>query len=221
MESILSVMAAEGPVVTGVLLSSDGKAKEMKLDMTPRLNTPGSTLGGPVTFLGAMGEIDVVIMARRDQENLPENQHSLPKPFNKMKVNGDMLLVRMNEDAVPEEFTLEEYNKHVEKKKSEPDVPEEENQETHEEAELADDDEDEDYEEDEDDDEDEDKDDEEGGEEEEVERNEEVKDENIDMNTTKNDISIKKRLRSSSIKPAQAAESSDNMQSRKKIKSSG
>mmetsp|Transcript_14910 Transcript_14910/g.20870 ORF Transcript_14910/g.20870 Transcript_14910/m.20870 type:complete len:218 (-) Transcript_14910:120-773(-) len=217
MESILAVMSAEGPIVTGVLLSSDGKTKELKLDMTPRLNTPGSTLGGPVTFLGAMGEIDVVIMARRDQEDLPENQHSLPKPFNKMKVNGDMLLVRMNEDAIPEEFTLEEYNKHVEKKKSEPDVPEEEeNQETHEEAELDDDDEDEDYEEDEDDDEDEvNEEEEEEEEEEKVEEDEEVKDENRDMNTTTNNVSIKKRLRSSSIKPAQAAES------RKKLRSSG
>lgn len=49
--------------------------------MTPAKNIPAKILGGVATFLGAMPEIDVVIMSRREIDGLPQNNHSLPKPF--------------------------------------------------------------------------------------------------------------------------------------------
>ena len=81
--------------------------------MTPRLNTVSKLLGAQATFIGQFPSIDLMIMKVRDPQSpeLPANAHSLPKPFEKVKVRGDILLVRMNKDSVPESFTKAEFER--------------------------------------------------------------------------------------------------------------
>eukprot|EP00467_Chlorarachnion_reptans_P017322 CAMPEP_0114496810 /NCGR_PEP_ID=MMETSP0109-20121206/5972_1 /TAXON_ID=29199 /ORGANISM="Chlorarachnion reptans, Strain CCCM449" /LENGTH=200 /DNA_ID=CAMNT_0001674115 /DNA_START=107 /DNA_END=709 /DNA_ORIENTATION=- len=158
-------MQSSGPIVTGILIPAGAKMKEITMDMTPSKNTAAKILKGSVTFIGAMPEIDVIIMGRRDMEGLSPNQHKLPKPYTEVKVNGDVLLVRMDENSEPQNLTMKEYEAYVEKKNAEPDAEKEEEADYDEgEEDVLDDEEDEDYDEDEDEDEDgdEDEDEEEG-----------------------------------------------------------
>ncbi|GAB5369161.1 hypothetical protein AAMO2058_001381900 [Amorphochlora amoebiformis] len=128
MELLIATLSANGPHVTAIVLKANGKTETPKLDMTPRLNTPAQVLGGGITFLGTMPDLDVVVMIRRDQEGLPENKHHLPKPYTTAQVFGDILLIRMDESATPQDISLAEYKAYVEKKESEADEPEDANE---------------------------------------------------------------------------------------------
>jgi len=44
---------------------------------------------------------------------LPANQHTLPPPITDVHVRGGILLVRMNAESTPEDFTVKEYNAYV------------------------------------------------------------------------------------------------------------
>lgn len=111
--SILNaVMSAEGPVVQCVILRSDGTSEEQTVDMTPRLNKPGEILGGAVTFVGQYPEHEIVLMMRKDApEGTPINKHKLQPPLHKREIAGDMMLVRMDQEAMPQDFTLAMYEK--------------------------------------------------------------------------------------------------------------
>ena len=67
-------------------------------------------LKGTATFVGGWPELDVVILrCEHSYFQLLENRNKLPRPFHEESVIGPMLLVRMDEDAKPRDFTLMEY----------------------------------------------------------------------------------------------------------------
>ena len=67
-------------------------------------------LKGPGTFIGQYEHVDVVIMKCRDSIfDLELNQNTLPEPYQNEQVFGPILLVRMNENSEPEDFTLQEF----------------------------------------------------------------------------------------------------------------
>lgn len=72
-------------------------------------------LKGPATFIGQWPELDVVIMKCRESIfELVLNHNVLPAPFETEAVLGPILLVRMNADSEPEDFTVQEYFSWVE-----------------------------------------------------------------------------------------------------------
>ena len=69
-------------------------------------------LKGPGTFVGQYPEIDVVVMKCRESVfELDINQNKLAKPFENEQILGPILLIRMNENSEPEDFTMEELKK--------------------------------------------------------------------------------------------------------------
>ena len=84
-----------------------GAIQEIDLDIEPSKNEIFLRLGGPATFIGQWPDLDVVIIRCRHGESL--NQNTLPTPFKTEEVYGPILLVRMDENSDPRDFTLEEY----------------------------------------------------------------------------------------------------------------
>lgn len=113
--NIFAVMREEGPVVKCVLAKADGTLQELELDMTPRLGKWGELLGGRTTFLGQYASLNVVVMARLDakEEGAPRSKAVLKRPFHEAEVHGDVLLVRMDDSATPQDFSLKEYEDFV------------------------------------------------------------------------------------------------------------
>lgn len=87
---------------------------EIDINIDPVKNEIFKVLQGPATFIGQWPEIDVVIMKRvmggdpcADRER---NENRLPPPFQRENVLGKVLLMRMDVDSEPQDFTLDEYN---------------------------------------------------------------------------------------------------------------
>ena len=87
---------------------------EIDIDIDPVKNQIFKVLQGPATFIGQWPELDVVIMkcvrggdpwAERER-----NENLLPPPFQRERVLGKILLMRMDADSEPQDFTLDEYN---------------------------------------------------------------------------------------------------------------
>ena len=89
------------------ILEQLGDIREIE---TPLQKDIFTLLKGPGTFVGQYTEIDVVIMKCRDSIfSLELNQNKLPKPFENEQILGPILLIRMNENSDPEDFTLQEF----------------------------------------------------------------------------------------------------------------
>lgn len=71
---------------------------------------------GRATFIGQWPEIDVVIVKAIVGQALNKNQ--LPRPFHEEITMGKILLVRMDEDSEPRDFTKEAYLAWVERRRS-------------------------------------------------------------------------------------------------------
>lgn len=103
------------PPVKAVLVSEEeGNVSEIDLDISSEKREIFKLLKGPATFIGMCYETNVVAMKCRESVfELLENRNKLPKPFNQENetVRGPVLFIRMNEDADPENFTLEEFLK--------------------------------------------------------------------------------------------------------------
>jgi hypothetical protein len=84
-----------------------GDIRQIDLDIDPRKNEIFLLLSGTPTFIGQWPEIDVVIM--KPQYGTKINNNILPSPFNTEEINGSILLVRMDKNSDPCDFTLEEY----------------------------------------------------------------------------------------------------------------
>ena len=108
MKSIPEILSETGPIVKVVILKIDGTQEESTFDMTPMMNTLGKYLNDSVTFIGQYEEKQVVI-TKGLSNNLSENKNRLPPPFHNEKHHGDIVLIRMDDDATPEDFTLDEY----------------------------------------------------------------------------------------------------------------
>lgn len=88
---------------------------EVDVDISPSKNEIYKILKGKASFLGQWPDEQVVIV-KRDHEDSPPcelnlNQNKLPRPFTNMIVFGRMLLIRMDNNAEPQNFTIKEYNK--------------------------------------------------------------------------------------------------------------
>jgi len=110
MNSFMDVMNEEGPHVKTVILHEDGTEEEKVLDMTPRLDTLGQILNNRVSFIGQWEDEYVVIVYGYDQSCGKQNKNILPYPYETIRVNGPIILVRMDGDAIPRDFTLDEYH---------------------------------------------------------------------------------------------------------------
>lgn len=84
-----------------------GDIRQVDLDIDPRKNQIFILLAGSATFIGQWPELDVVIM--KPQEATILNKNILPPPFDEEIVHGSILLVRMDENSDPQDFTVEEY----------------------------------------------------------------------------------------------------------------
>jgi hypothetical protein len=84
-----------------------GDVIEIELDISPHKNEIFKILEGRQTFIGQWPDIDVVIMKPEDGKT--KNENVLPHPFDVEEVYGKILLVRMDEQSEPQDFTLSEY----------------------------------------------------------------------------------------------------------------
>ena len=67
-------------------------------------------LKGTATFVGQWPELDVVILrCEKSMFDLMINRNRLPEPFDKEVIQGPVLLVRMDQRAEPQDFTLAEF----------------------------------------------------------------------------------------------------------------
>jgi hypothetical protein len=94
-----------------VLISEEeGNITEVTVDISSGSRDLYRLLKGTATFIGQWPEIFVVIMKCRESHfELIENRNVLPPPFENEKVHGPILLVRMDANAEPQDFTLSEY----------------------------------------------------------------------------------------------------------------
>jgi len=84
-----------------------GHIQEIDLDIDPKKNEIFKILSGSPTFIGQWPEIEVVII--KSQQNIVVNENHLPIPFHEEVTHGPILLVRMDENSDPRDFTLNEY----------------------------------------------------------------------------------------------------------------
>ncbi len=87
---------------------------EIHVDISPYKNEIFKILRGKASFLGQWPDEQVVIVKTEPDDSLSElliNSNRLPRPFTNMIVHGRILLLRMDNNADPQDFTLKEYNK--------------------------------------------------------------------------------------------------------------
>ena len=95
-------------MTVAVLIKEEvGNIQEIDLDIDPRKNEIFRLLSGSPTFIGQWPDLDVVIMKAQYASKL--NINKLPPPFDGEEIKGSVLLVRMDENSDPRDFTLEEY----------------------------------------------------------------------------------------------------------------
>lgn len=100
--------------MTVAVLVNEGKndIHEIDLDISPEKNEIYKILRGKATFLGQWPDKSVVIVICDSSIfELSMNLNRLPRPFTNMNVMGKILLIRMDEDSEPQNFTLKEYHK--------------------------------------------------------------------------------------------------------------
>ena len=99
--------------MTRVILINEQRddINEIELDLSPHINEVYTLLQRQPTFIGQWPEIDVVIL--KSEIGLIENCNRLPPPFHNEIVEGPIVLVRMDEESEPQDFTLQEYTELV------------------------------------------------------------------------------------------------------------
>ena len=91
-----------------VLIHEDeGNIEEIDVDIEPSKNEIFKILGGPQTFIGQWPELNVVIM--KAENAVIVNENIIPSPFHDEEVMGKILLIRMDVNSEPQDFTLIEY----------------------------------------------------------------------------------------------------------------
>ena len=99
-------------MVKAVLLNEKrNDIHEINVDLSPEKNEICKILRGKATFLGQWEEELVVILKCKESVfNLKLNENVLPRPFSNMDVDGRILLIRMDEESEPQDFTKVEYD---------------------------------------------------------------------------------------------------------------
>jgi len=88
---------------------------EINVDLSPEKNEIYKILRGKATFVGQWEEEFVVILKCKESPfNLNKNENMLPRPFSNMDIDGRILLIRMDEESEPVDFTVHEYMTMVE-----------------------------------------------------------------------------------------------------------
>lgn len=95
--NINKILNSDGPIVNAVLLSASEGTKDVQVDTTPKKQMVQKILGGSFTFLGQYEDEGIVLMVRRDQDEvqLPTNNHKLQPPFHETTVKGDILALKV------------------------------------------------------------------------------------------------------------------------------
>jgi hypothetical protein len=90
-----------------LVCEEEGHVMEIESPLDKDLYT---ILKGTATFVGGYPELDVVILrCEHSHFHLLENRNRLPPPFDDQRILGPILLVRMDAQSEPQDFTLEEY----------------------------------------------------------------------------------------------------------------
>ena len=99
-------------MVKAVLLNvKRNDVHEINVDLSPEKNEICKILRGKATFLGQWEEELVVILKCKESVfDLKLNENILPRPFSNMDVDGRILLIRMDEESEPQDFTKVEYD---------------------------------------------------------------------------------------------------------------
>jgi hypothetical protein len=109
-EFIQSVMTEDGPIVKAVFIKADGDISEIVLDMTPRDRNMDKLLGNSgITIVGGYDDVGAVVLSGR---NMLANESSakLPFPLHECKMKGDICIYRSDDNGIPQDFLLAEYN---------------------------------------------------------------------------------------------------------------
>lgn len=93
-----------------------GAIEEIDLDIAPEKNQIYKLLKGRATFIGQWPDLDVCIM-KAEKGGLSKNENTLPRPFSREEVYSKILLVRMDEQSEPRDFTMEEYQSFLRNKR--------------------------------------------------------------------------------------------------------
>ena len=102
-------MNADGPIVNLLVLRADGRMEEVVMDMTPRDRNLDKMLGGNgVTFLGQYDDIGVVVIVGKGDG--AKSTHTLPFPLHEETMRGDVVLMKSDDDGIPGDFTVAEFN---------------------------------------------------------------------------------------------------------------
>eukprot|EP00940_MAST-03C_sp_MAST-3C-sp2_P002436 g2436.t1 len=110
---ITKIMNSEGPVCKCVLLQTDGTAKEIDVDMTPKKQKVPEILGGRTSFVGQWDDIGVIVCCADQSttnEDIEKNTHKLQPPLHKAVIRGPIVLTRSGEHGEPLDFTLKEWD---------------------------------------------------------------------------------------------------------------
>jgi len=91
------------------VLVSEEEGNVSEVDVNIRGNDLYRILKGTGTFIGQFPDTDIVIM-KCDESlfELLENRNRLPEPFHDEVVVGPILMIRMDENADPQDFTVSE-----------------------------------------------------------------------------------------------------------------
>jgi ribosomal protein L21E len=85
-----------------------GDIKEIIIDISSKNSEVTKYLGGCGTFVGQWEDHYVVIMMREEQMDCVRNLNTLTAPFHDDIINGPILLIRMDCNALPKDLTLKE-----------------------------------------------------------------------------------------------------------------
>ena len=96
-------------MVKCVLISEeDGNISDVDINIVG--NDLYRVLKGTGTFIGQFPDTDIVVMkCDVSYFDLNENRNKLPEPFQDEVVMGPILLICMDEDANPQDFTVMDY----------------------------------------------------------------------------------------------------------------
>ena len=96
-------------MVTCVLISEeDGNISDVEINIVG--DDLYKVLKGTATFIGQFPDTNIVIMkCDVSYFDLMENRNTLPEPFHNEVVIGPILLIHMDDNAEPQNFTVSEY----------------------------------------------------------------------------------------------------------------
>mgnify|MGYP001157077406 FL=1 len=89
---------------------------EIHVDISPYKNEIFKILRGKASFLGQWPDEQVVIIKTEPEDSFTDlglNTNRLPRPFTNMTVYGRILLLRMDDNADPQDFTLTAYHRMI------------------------------------------------------------------------------------------------------------